>query len=80
LFGTFSAHYRSIEVEYKTGLWSVIILVCLEASVGVTFYNELFFTPKNYERILISSKVLKDALYNCLMIFTKIWLIPARNA
>jgi hypothetical protein len=47
-----------LEAKYKTGLRFRIIRVCLEASISVTCYNELFFTSKHKEHFFSSSQVI----------------------
>jgi hypothetical protein len=65
LLGTFLAHRPSIEEEHKTRLQFRIVRICLEASIAVILYNELFFTSKHMERFLGSSHVFQDILYYC---------------
>jgi hypothetical protein len=52
LLGSFLAYRPSIETEHKTGLRFRFIHICLEASIVVTRYNELFFTSKHKEHLL----------------------------
>jgi hypothetical protein len=51
LFRTLPAYCPSIEAEHILGLHFGVILVCLEAGVGVILYNELIFTFKHKECI-----------------------------
>jgi hypothetical protein len=65
LLGTFLAHRPSIEAEHKIRLQFRIVCICLEASIVVILYNELFFTSKHMEHFLGSSHVFQDVLYYC---------------
>jgi len=62
LLGAFPAHRSTIKAKYKSRLRFEVILVSLEASVGVTTYNELLLTSIDKKLILSSSKVFKDIL------------------
>jgi hypothetical protein len=59
LLGTFPAHCPSIEAEHKTGLRFRIIHICLEASIVVTLYNELFSPSNTRNASLVLLKYLR---------------------
>jgi hypothetical protein len=62
LLRTFLAQCPSIDAKHKTGLRYRITRICLEASIVVTLYNELFFTSKHKERFRMFFTILKWAL------------------